>query len=92
MLHKLIHLARQIQELPPFHTLGLPDGAKYLTMSGLEICCLVSSWLSVLLFPHQTKARCLPSQSSCEASVLVKGFAVLEHKVRAWRNSKRLRL
>lgn len=30
-----VHLARQTLELPPFHTLGLRDGAKHPTMSGV---------------------------------------------------------
>lgn len=75
--------ARQPLELPPFHTLGLQDRVKHPTVSGLEIWCLVSSWLSVPLFPHQKNPRGLSSQSSCEASVLVKGFAVLGQKGKA---------
>jgi len=54
-----LHLTRQILELPPFHTLGLQDGVKHPTVSGLEIWRLVSSWLSVPLFPHQINPRCL---------------------------------
>lgn len=83
MLHASLHSARQVLELCPFHTLGLQDGVKHPTMSGLEIWCLESSQLSVLLFLHQTNARCLPSQSSCGASVLVKGFAALGQKGKA---------
>ena len=85
-------LAWQILELPPFHRLGLQDGVKHPTMLGLEIWCLASPWLSVLLFPHQINPHCLPSQSSCEPSVLVKGFAALGQTGKARRNCKRLRL
>lgn len=41
-----MHLARQILELPPCHTPGLPDRLKHPTVSGLEIWCLASSRLS----------------------------------------------